>query len=63
MPVVIEELSASFQVRDEVKIRRVVRDEIERYMNQDRNRGGNSNRDGGNPADPGAGGGPNEGAG
>jgi hypothetical protein len=63
MPVVIEELSASFQVRDEVKIRRVVRDEIERYMNQDRHRGGASNRDAGNPADPGAGGGPNEGAG
>jgi hypothetical protein len=63
MPVVIEELSTSFQVHDEVKIRRLVRDEIKRVMaEQRRGERGTASNDA-NPSDPGAAGGPNEGMG
>lgn len=33
MAVVIGELSTQFEIQDEVKIRRLVREEIRRYMN------------------------------
>ena len=63
MPVVIEELSTSFQVHDEVKIRRLVRDELKRFMTEQRRGERGTASSEADPADPGAAGGPNEGVG
>jgi hypothetical protein len=38
MPVVIEELATTFEIRDEVKIRRLVREEVRSLMEAERRR-------------------------
>lgn len=52
MPVVIEELSTRFDIHDEVKIRKLVREEIHTYMKESRSvaQGGRSTADPANPA-------------
>jgi hypothetical protein len=56
MPVVIEQLSTSFEVRDEARIRKLIQKEIEQFMNRNRRPG--EMRGPIDPADPGAGGAP-----
>jgi hypothetical protein len=56
MPVVIEQLSTSFEVRDEARIRRLIQKEIERFMSTNRRPG--DLRGGTDPADPAAAGAP-----
>jgi len=56
MPVVIEQLSTSFEVRDEARIRKLVQKEIELFLNRNRRPG--EMRGTTDPADPGAGGAP-----
>jgi hypothetical protein len=61
MALVIEELSTSLEVQDEVKIRKIVREEVQRALAAQRSRA--SGGEEADPADPAASGGPNEGAG
>lgn len=63
MALVIEELSTSVEVQDEVKIRKIVREEVMRALAAERARGNLPSGEGGDPTDPAAAGGPNEGAG
>ncbi len=56
MPVVIEQLSTSFEVRDEGRIRKLVQKEIEAFMNNNRRPG--EMRGQTDPADPAAAGAP-----
>lgn len=58
MPLIIEELSTELEVRDEVKLRRVVREEIDRYFKATRGRVGAAAEI--DPADPAAAGKPTE---
>jgi len=60
MPVIIEELTTSLEIEDEAKIRKLVRDEIQRELRELRRAlrsGGGGEVD---PADPAAAGGPQE---
>lgn len=60
MPVIIEELTTSLQIEDEAKLRKLVRDEIQRQF-RDLQRMLRTGRAGDiDPADPAAGGGPQE---
>jgi hypothetical protein len=56
MPVVIEQLSTSFEVRDEARIRKLVQKEIELALTKTRRPG--ELRGATDPADPAAGGAP-----
>jgi hypothetical protein len=56
MPVVIEELSTTFQVRDEARIRKLVQKEIEIFMKKNRRPGEMAGA--ADPADPAAAGAP-----
>jgi hypothetical protein len=60
MPLMIEELSTSLEVQDDVKLRAMVREEIQKYMRHARAEGASSTAV--DPADPAAAGGPYEGS-
>jgi hypothetical protein len=61
MPVIIEQLSTSFQVRDEGRIRKLIRKEIELHAGKTRRPG--EMKGAGDPADPAAAGAPQTGGG
>jgi hypothetical protein len=61
MPVVIEQLSTSFQVRDEARIRKLIQREIELHAKKARRPGELKGPD--DPADPAAAGAPQTGGG
>ena len=57
MPVVINELSTSFQVRDEARVKKLVQKEVEMALKKSK-RGGGDGKEGPDPTDPAAGGAP-----
>jgi hypothetical protein len=59
MPLVIEELSTSLEIQDEVAIKKLVREEVRRQLAEQRS--GRAPADDVDPSDPAAGGTPNEG--
>lgn len=62
MPVIIEELTTTLEIRDEVKIRKLVREEIAHAM-RDEQRKRAVGRDRVDPTDPAASGRPGQGGG
>jgi hypothetical protein len=60
MPVIIEELTTTFDIQDEVKIRKLVRQEIRAELAAQRRRAGPGGALDVDPADPAASGGPLE---
>jgi hypothetical protein len=61
VPVVIEELTTTLEVQDEVKIRKLVGDELRRLLREQREQRFSPNPSAVDPADPTAGGIANEG--
>lgn len=59
MPLVIEQLTTSLEIQDEVKIRKLVQDEVRRAVAELRGHGGFDAAQP-DPSDPAAGGGPSE---
>lgn len=58
MPVVIDEMTTHFDVRDDAKLKKVVREEVKKAIAEERK---GSRAGGPDPSDPSAGGRPNEG--
>lgn len=58
MPVVIDEMSTHFEVRDDAKLKKTVREEVKKAMAAEKK---GASKGGPDPSDPSAGGRPNEG--